>query len=57
MQQHLQLLEENAREALKPALEGLLSPAERIALYKSFLKTEEQRILLNHRSGAGVPAG
>jgi [protein-PII] uridylyltransferase len=53
MQQHLKNLEEHAREALKPALEGHLSPAERIALYKRFLKTEEHRIHLHHRSGAG----
>lgn len=53
MQQHLKNLEEHARESLKPALEGQLSPAERIALYKRFLKTEEHRILLHHRSGAG----
>ncbi|MEO5914251.1 MAG: [protein-PII] uridylyltransferase [Luteolibacter sp.] len=53
MQHHLQNLEEHAREALKPALEGHLSPAERIALYKRFLKTEEHRILLHHRSGSG----
>ena len=46
-------LEEHAREALKPAFEGQLSPAERIALYKRFLKTEEHRIQLHHRSGAG----
>jgi [protein-PII] uridylyltransferase len=52
MQQHLNNLEEHAREALKPALQGQLSPAERIALYKRFLKTEEHRILLHHRSGA-----
>lgn len=53
MQQHLKNLEEHAREALKPALEGHLSPAERIALYKRFLKTEEHRIQMHHRSGAG----
>ena len=53
MLNHLTNLEEHAREALKPALEGQLSPAERIALYKRFLKTEEHRILLHHRSGAG----
>jgi len=46
-------LEEHAREALKPALAGQLSPAERIDLYKGFLKTEEKRILVHHRSGAG----
>ena len=53
MLNHLTNLEEHAREALKPALEGQLSPAERISLYKRFLKTEEHRILLHHRSGAG----
>ena len=46
-------LEEHAREALKPVLEGQLSPAERIAHYKKFLKIEEHRILLRHRAGAG----
>ncbi len=53
MQSHLTNLEDRAREALKPALEGQLSPAERIALYKRFLKIEEDRILLQHRAGAG----
>lgn len=53
MQQHLKNLEEHARESLRPALEGHLSPAERIALYKRFLKTEEHRIHLHHRAGAG----
>ena len=53
MQNHLKNLEEHAREALKPALQGQLSPAERIALYKRFLKIEEHRIMLHHRSGAG----
>jgi len=53
MLNHLKRLDEHAREALKPALEGQLSPAERIALYKRFLKFEEHRILLHHRSGAG----
>ena len=46
-------LEAHAREALKPILEGQLSPAERIAHYKRFLKIEEHRILLHHRAGAG----
>ncbi len=53
MQNHFKNLEEHAREALKPAVQGQLSPAERIALYKQFLKIEENRILLHHRSGAG----
>ena len=52
MQQYLKELEENARETLKPALQGQLSPAERISLYKSFLETEQQKILLEHRAGA-----
>ena len=45
--------EQNAREALKPAREGLLSPAEKITLYKQFLKSEEHHILTRHRNGAG----
>lgn len=53
MQKYSTTLEEHARESLKPALQGQLSPAERIELYKRFLQTEEQQILLHHRSGAG----
>jgi [protein-PII] uridylyltransferase len=53
MPDYLQTLQEHAREALKPAIEGQLSQAERIALYKEFLKIEEQRILEHHRAGAG----
>jgi [protein-PII] uridylyltransferase len=53
MLHYLKSLEQHAEEALKPAVEGQLSPAERIALYKQFLKIEEQRILQHHRSGAG----
>jgi [protein-PII] uridylyltransferase len=53
MPQQLKNLEAHALEALKPAAEGQLSPAERIALYKRFLKIEEHRILLRHRAGAG----
>ncbi len=53
MQNHLKTLEDHAKEALKPALEGQLSPTERIDLYKKFLKVEEHRILLQHRAGAG----
>ncbi len=49
----LKNLETHAREVLKPALEGQLSPTEQIDLYKKFLKVEEHRILLYHRSGAG----
>ena len=52
MPHHLKTLREHAVDALKPAAEGQLSPAERIALYKRFLKIEEHRILLHHRSGA-----
>ena len=53
MPNYLKTLDQHARESLKPAIEGQLSPAERIALYKQFLKVEEQRILQHHRSGAG----
>lgn len=53
MPNHLKTVEDHAREALKPAVEGQLSPAERIALYKRFLKIEEHRILLRHRAGGG----
>ena len=53
MLNYLKSLEKHAGEALKPAIDGQLSPAERIALYKQFLKIEEQRILQHHRSGAG----
>ncbi|MFT4176097.1 MAG: [protein-PII] uridylyltransferase [Luteolibacter sp.] len=53
MLNHLKTLENHAAEAFRPALEGQLSPAERIALYKRFLKIEEHRILLHHRAGAG----
>ena len=52
MPHHLKTLREHAAADLKPALEGQLSPAERIALYKRFLKIEEHRLLLHHRSGA-----
>jgi len=53
MPDYLQTLHQHAREALKPAIEGQLTQAERIALYKEFLKIEEQRILEHHRSEAG----
>ena len=53
MLNHLKNLEMHARETLKPALEGQLSPTEQIDLYKKFLKVEEHRILLHHRSAAG----
>jgi len=53
MLDYAKTLDQHARETLKPAIEGQLSPAERIALYKQFLQTEEQRILQHHRSGAG----
>jgi [protein-PII] uridylyltransferase len=53
MRTYLENLEQHARESLKPALEGQLSPAERIDLYKRFLKVEEQRILMHHKAGAG----
>ena len=53
MLDHLKTLETRARDALKPALEGQLSAAERIDLYKNFLKVEEYRIHEQHRAGAG----
>ncbi|WP_193214379.1 [protein-PII] uridylyltransferase [Luteolibacter marinus] len=53
MSAHLKTLQAHAKKALKPAVQGHLSPAERIALYKRFLKIEEHRIKLHHRAGAG----
>src|SRR5690606_36459251 len=53
MSAHLKTLQAHAKTALKPAVQGHLSPAERIALYKRFLKIEEHRIKLRHRAGAG----
>jgi [protein-PII] uridylyltransferase len=53
MPNHLKTLESHAREILEPATHEQLSPAERIALYKRFLKIEEHRIQLRHRAGAG----
>lgn len=42
-----------SNEPLRPAIEGQLSPSERIELFKSFLRAEEQRIKDAHRAGAG----
>ncbi len=53
MLNHLKNLEEHAKEAFAPALEGGLSPAERIAIYKEFLRIEGDRIFEFHRAGAG----
>ncbi|MEP4079581.1 [protein-PII] uridylyltransferase [Haloferula sp.] len=53
MSAHLKTLKAHAKQALKPATQGQLSPAERIALFKRFLKIEEHRIKLHHRAGAG----
>ncbi|MGE9269206.1 MAG: nucleotidyltransferase domain-containing protein, partial [Verrucomicrobiales bacterium] len=53
MSAHLKTLSAHAKKALKPASQGHLSQAERIALYKRFLKIEEHRIKLRHRAGAG----
>ncbi len=53
MANHLKNLESHAREILEPAVHEQLSPAERIAMYKRFLKIEEHRIKLRHRAGAG----
>ena len=53
MRTYLDNLEKHARDSLKPALEGQLSPAERIDLYKRFLKVEEQRVLMEHLRNLG----
>jgi [protein-PII] uridylyltransferase len=46
-------IETISNEPLRPAIEGQLSPSERIELYKKFLRTEEQRIKDAHMAGAG----
>ncbi len=46
-------LQSHAASYLQPAIEGQLSPAERNSLYKSFITSEEKRILELHRAGAG----
>ena len=53
MLDYLKSLDQHARATLKSAVEGQLSPAERIDLYKRFLNIEEQRILQRHRAGVG----
>lgn len=53
MPDYPQSLRHHARQALHPAVDGHLSPTERLDLYKRFLKTEESRILQHHRAGAG----
>jgi len=53
MSANLKTLQAHAKTALKPAVQGQLSPAERIALYKRFLKIEEHRLKLRHRAGGG----
>ena len=50
---HLKTLHAHAKQAFKTSLLSQLSPAERIALYKRFIKIEEHRIQLRHRAGAG----
>ncbi|MGJ8643913.1 MAG: [protein-PII] uridylyltransferase [Luteolibacter sp.] len=39
--------------SLQPAIDGQLSPSERIELYKRFLEVEQEQILARHRDGAG----
>ncbi len=39
--------------SLQPAIDGQLSPDERITLYKRFMEAEEKRILERHREGVG----
>jgi len=53
MDDYPQSLENHAREILKPALSGSLSPQECVAIYKEFLDREERRLMDYHRSGAG----
>ncbi len=53
MPTHLKTLVTHANQALGPGEQGQLSPAERISLYKRFLKIEEHRIHLRHKAGAG----
>jgi [protein-PII] uridylyltransferase len=53
MSNHLKTLQAHARQTLKPTIQKQLSPAERISLYKRFMKIEEHRIFLRHRAGAG----
>lgn len=50
---HLKTLHAHAKQAFKTSRLNQLSPAERIALYKRFIKIEEHRICLRHRAGAG----
>ena len=46
-------LQIRAEKFFAPAREGVLSPAERITLFKQFLKKEEELIRERHREGAG----
>ena len=39
--------------SLQPAIDGQLSPAERVSLYKRFIESEQENILARHREGAG----
>jgi [protein-PII] uridylyltransferase len=39
--------------SLQPSIEGQLSPAERVSLYKRFIETGQESILARHREGAG----
>jgi len=53
MPDYLTTLAQHARDGLKPATEGQLSPAERITFYKRFLEVEGNAILARHREGDG----
>ncbi len=53
MSESIHQLQQRANTILAPALEGLLSPDERIALFKKFLKPEEEIIKEEHKEGAG----
>ncbi|MFU8894412.1 MAG: [protein-PII] uridylyltransferase [Luteolibacter sp.] len=48
-----QSITERVSEALKPAINGQLSPSEILGIYKGVLQSEEGRIKQLHRDGAG----
>lgn len=50
---HVESLRRNAAEILRPSVEDQLSPTERVAFFRKFLKAEEKTILELHRSGCG----
>lgn len=53
MSDYTEILAQNAKESLKLAFHPDTAPKDRIGIYKSFLKSEEDRIKEMHRNGAG----